>query len=82
MDYILVFANTHNALHCEKILEEINFDIRIMPTPSYITNSCGISIGIKNKDLNEVNKIIKDGKIYVKFIYDINKKSILNNFDF
>lgn len=77
MDYILGFINTHNALQCEKILIEMNFDISIIPTPSYISNSCGISIGIKHSDIGLINKLITDKKIFVKFIYDINKKTYI-----
>lgn len=73
MDYILVFTNTHNALNCEKILERQNIPITVMPTPSYISNSCGISIRINEKLLEKIRELIEKKEIQIKFIYDIEK---------
>lgn len=69
MDYILIFNNTHNALCCEKILNEMKILITILPSPSHISGSCGISIGINQNDFDEVKRIINK-KINVKCIYD------------
>ena len=71
MDYILIFINTHNALLCEKILKDVEIDVNILPTPSHISNSCGISIGISNNDFDKINDLILNNKIFVKFIYDL-----------
>ena len=77
MEYILVFINTHNALNCEKVLENKKINITVMPTPSYISNSCGISIKIKEENLENVKELINEGSIQVKFIYDIKNKQYM-----
>lgn len=76
MDYILIFNNTHNALLAEKVLNERKIYMVILPTPSYISNSCGISIGINGNDLNEINELILKEKINIKCIYD-NKNQVI-----
>lgn len=78
MDYILIFNNTHNALSCEKILNEMNISMTILPNPSHISGSCGISIGINKIDFDEVKKIINK-QINVKSIYDIKNNLIIDN---
>ena len=77
MDYILIFNNTHNALLAEKILNERKIYMVILPTPSYISNSCGISIRINGKDLNKINELVYEGKIKIKCIYDNKNKVII-----
>lgn len=77
MEYILIFSNTYRALKCEKVLTDIGIRLEIVPVPSYITNSCGIGIGIKKGYLNNVIKLIKDGDIIIENIYDnVNKKKL------
>lgn len=82
MDYILIFNNTHNALLAEKVLNERKIYMVILPTPSYISNSCGISIGINGNHLNEINELILKEKIKIKGIYDNKNKVIINKFWF
>ena len=48
-DFIMVFNNTHEAMEGERILKENGIAFIIMPTPTYITKSCGISSAF-NKD--------------------------------
>lgn len=42
--YIVVFKNTHDAMAGEKYLKEKGYNFRIMPTPTLITQSCGICV--------------------------------------
>lgn len=83
MEYILIFSNTHLALKCEKILNENNIKINILPAPTYLTNSCGISIGIQKENINNILDLIKKEKIIIRDIYDNVNKTILdvNKFD-
>lgn len=74
MRYILIFLNTHNALNCEKVLIENKINLEVLPTPSYISNSCGISIGINEENIDKILELIENKKISVKLIYDkVNK---------
>ena len=54
--YIIVFKNTHDAMSAEQKLNELNYKFRIMPTPTLITQSCGICIRVEEEE--ELNKII------------------------
>ena len=42
--YIIVFKNTHDAMTADKKLAMKNYKFRIMPTPTLITQSCGICV--------------------------------------
>ena len=65
--YIIVFKNTHTAVSGEKKLKEIGMNFRIMPTPTTITQSCGICIRIEEKKY--INEIIERNIISYKNIY-------------
>ena len=65
--YIIVFKNTHDAMSAEKKLKELNYELRIMPTPTLITQSCGICIRLEEEE--SVNRIINEEVIEFKAIY-------------
>lgn len=65
--YIVVFKNTNDAMSGEKKLKELNYTFRIMPTPTTITQSCGICIRIEEKDI--VERIVNDEIIQFKGVY-------------
>lgn len=67
--YILTFLNTHNAMNTESVLKEINVKNTVMPTPTFITKSCGLSIKIDYNYIEMVKDMAKYGKIKVKGIY-------------
>lgn len=65
--YIIVFKNTFDAMSAERKMKELNYDFRIMPTPTSITMSCGICIRIDDKD--KVIEILQDDILEYKNIY-------------
>lgn len=65
--YIIVFKNTLNAMEAEKKLNEKNYHFKIMPTPTSITQSCGICTRFQSKD--EIDRIINEDIIIYKNIY-------------
>ena len=65
--YIIVFKNTHDAMSGEKKLKELNYELRIMPTPTLITQSCGICIRIESEE--KIKRIIDGNSIEFKNIY-------------
>lgn len=65
--YIIVFKNTYDAMSAEQKLNELNYKFRIMPTPTLITQSCGICIRVEEEE--ELNKIISSNIIEFKNIY-------------
>lgn len=67
--YIMIFNNTHEAIAGEKLMQDENIKAMVMPTPTYITNSCGISLRFDESSIEAVDKLIEDGKIKFKNMY-------------
>lgn len=66
--YIIVFKNTLDAMNGEKVLKEENMIFKMMPTPTAITQSCGICIRIEEKKY--IDEIISMDSIRYKHIYE------------
>ncbi|GLC30451.1 DUF3343 domain-containing protein [Clostridium omnivorum] len=67
--YLITFENTHSAMNAETILKQNSIKNIVMPTPTYITKSCGISLKFDKADLPTVAKLIKDESIKIKVVY-------------
>lgn len=67
--YLITFENTHSAMNAETILKQNSIKNIVMPTPTYITKSCGISLKFDKADLPMVTKLIKDESIKIKVVY-------------
>lgn len=68
-DFIMIFNNTHEAMEGEKVFKSNNIKFTIIPTPTYITQSCGISIRYSNEEENKVELLydnLKFKNIYIK----------------
>lgn len=74
--YIMVFKNTHDAMNAEKVLKEKGYKFRIMPTPTTITQSCGICVRvdseeilkeIMNEGLDQKNIYLRDSEGYKEY---------------
>lgn len=65
--YIIVYKNTLDAMKAEDIFNKSNFDFKIMPTPTSITQSCGICTRISKSE--DVDKIINEKLVEYKNIY-------------
>ena len=65
--YIIVFKNTLDAMNGEKTLKEEKFVFKMMPTPTAITQSCGICVRIEDEKC--IDEIIKRNIIQYKGIY-------------
>ena len=67
--YIVTFINTYEAMKAEK--EIIGYGVKaiVMPTPTYITKSCGISLKIEVDDYEKLSNLINEDKISFKNIY-------------
>lgn len=69
MDFIIVFNNTTEAVSTEDFFKKNNIPNRVMPTPTNITKSCGISLIVKNEDINKIKALKLENKISLKGIY-------------
>lgn len=68
-NYVITFENTHTAMDGESVLKDKGIKVIIIPTPTYITKSCGISIRIDEQDYENVKKVIESKEINIKNVY-------------
>lgn len=67
--YLVTFENTSTAIKAEADLKKRNIRLAIMPTPTFITKSCGISIRVLADQGEEVKEILSSGEISYKAYY-------------
>lgn len=67
--YLITFKNTHSAISGEKALKSRGLDVIIMPTPTSITKSCGISIKLNTEDFKIVSELIEKNELEAGNIY-------------
>ena len=65
--YIIVFKNTLDAMTAEKILKQEGMIFKMMPTPTAITQSCGMCSRLSSKE--DIEKIINNNIVNYKNIY-------------
>ncbi|WP_346870221.1 DUF3343 domain-containing protein [Clostridium sp. UBA5119] len=79
---IVTFNNTHEAMKAESVCINEKLKVTMMPTPTYITKSCGISLKADIGIVDSLKEIIKDKKMEFKTIYQfIDSKLIELNID-
>lgn len=64
--YILTFENTHSAINGESVLKEHKIKAIVMPTPTFLTKSCGISLRVTEEEVEKVKELINKEKIVIK----------------
>lgn len=67
--YLLTFKNTYDAMSAEKLLKELALKPIVVPTPTTVTKSCGLSIRIENDAYDNIKELIQVNKLVVKEIY-------------
>ena len=67
--YLLTFKNTYDAMNGEKILKEAVLNPIIVPTPTNVTKSCGLSIRVENNVIYRIKELMQENKLVVKEIY-------------
>jgi len=61
--YLITFKNTHSAISGEKKIKAEGLEVTVIPTPTTLTKSCGISLRIKPEDFERAALLIKGGEI-------------------
>ncbi|MEG1257082.1 DUF3343 domain-containing protein [Clostridium sp.] len=74
--YIVTFNNTHDAMQAESICINEKVKVIMMPTPTYITKSCGISLKVGVEEQSKLKELIGDSKIVYKTIYELNNSKL------
>ena len=70
--YIIVYKSTHDAMQADLKLEKSDFEYRVMPTPTSITQSCGICTRLNC--YGDIEKIISLNLVEYKNIYKKDKE--------
>lgn len=74
--YIITFNNAHEAMQAEEICLKEKVAVVMMPTPTYITKSCGISLKLNKEAMEEMKQLIlKDKFKYKSIVYFENGKA-------
>lgn len=50
MKYVITFENVSEAIACERELLKNEINVKLIPTPRYLSSSCGISARIDSAD--------------------------------
>ena len=74
--YIVTFQNTHEAMKAEREALQNGIKIVIVPTPTYITKSCGISLKVDDANIQSIIDLVKLENINVKEIFVRDKESV------
>ena len=67
--YIVTFQNTHEAMKGEREAIKNQIKVIVIPTPTYITKSCGISLKIEKENIDSIIELVKSEDIKVKEIF-------------
>ena len=67
--YVVTFQNTHEAMKGEREAIKRQIKVVVIPTPTYITKSCGISLKIDEENIQSIIELVKAENIKVKEIF-------------
>lgn len=79
--YIITFESTNLSIEAEKKFKKEALDFTIVPTPRVISDSCGLSIRILNKTIDDIFYYIKNQSIKYNKIYLIENNEIIKEFN-
>ncbi|MEQ8197972.1 MAG: DUF3343 domain-containing protein [Clostridiaceae bacterium] len=60
---LVTFNSTHHAIKAEKELISKGLKIRIIPAPTEVTASCGLSIRVDEGDFEKVKEILSSKNV-------------------
>jgi hypothetical protein len=66
---LIAFDSTQQALRAEMLLEYVEIEIDICPTPKEITAGCALSIHFEEGDLEQVKQVIVSEKVEIRGIF-------------
>ncbi|MGL4253241.1 MAG: DUF3343 domain-containing protein [Fusobacteriaceae bacterium] len=80
--FILLAADsTSQVIQSEVLLKDGEVPCRVIPLPSEIKASCGLSIKLQKEDLERALDILKAKNIHME-IYEVEKKGLKKKIDF
>ena len=66
---LIAFDSTQQALRAEMLLEYVEIEIDICPTPKEITAGCALSIHFPEDDLQRVKEVIINERVEVRGLF-------------
>ncbi|MBB3110906.1 hypothetical protein FHS18_002973 [Paenibacillus phyllosphaerae] len=66
---LIAFDSTQQALRAEMLLEYVDIEIDICPTPKEITAGCALSIHFAEEDLQMVHHVITEEKVEIRGLF-------------
>jgi len=66
---LIAFDSTQQALRTEMLLEFLDIEIDICPTPKEITAGCALSIHFPAQEVEVVKKTIRDEQVEIRGIF-------------
>lgn len=66
---LIAFDSTQQALRAEMLLEYVDIEIDICPTPKEITAGCALSIHFGEPDLDAVKQVIRSEQVEIRGIF-------------
>ncbi|QAY67505.1 DUF3343 domain-containing protein [Paenibacillus protaetiae] len=66
---LIAFDSTQQALRAEMLLEYVEIEIDICPTPKEITAGCALSIQFADDDLQAVAEVIASEQVEIRGIF-------------
>lgn len=80
-EFLLLAAHsTHLVMKTELILKENGIGCRVIPLPSEISASCGLSVKTELKNLEEVKKTLKEESLELE-LYKVKKIGLKKNIE-
>jgi hypothetical protein len=71
--YYVLFPNHMNGVRLKEILTRENYKVTIAPTPRELSTCCGISLLIREEDVDDIKAIIEREHIETLGIASIEK---------
>lgn len=68
---VITFYSTHFALKSEKILQNLNYDFKLIPIPREISSNCGLAVKIKTQEKDEIEDILKNHNVEIENIHNM-----------
>ena len=75
MQYFVLFPNHLNGIKLNSVLRQENYQVNIAPTPRELSASCGISLRIREDDIEAIRRIIEREKIQIIDIVSLEKEN-------
>jgi hypothetical protein len=77
---LIAFDSTQQALRAEMLLEYVEVDIDIRPTPKQITAGCALSIEFDGSQLNVVESTIISERVEIRGLFYIEPTDVYREY--